>query len=441
MKYSLLFIGILFHFSIVAQAPLSLADAIQIGLENNFQIKIAEQNTVIAQNNNTWKATGRYPTVDVSVGNGNTYTNQNNPASFLTELSSFGTGITPAANLNWVIYNGNQFKITKQQLEQIELQGELNAEIAIENATRTIILAYYQILIQQERIKTLDQLLVLSRDRIARQEVRQEFGQAGQFDLLQTQDAYLNDSTTYLIQVQNLNNSFRNLNLAMGIDELETTYQLTEKLIYEAPDYNANDLKTQLFANNRNLQNLQIIRELGDIDTRLAESARSPIVSLGAGMSYNATLSQGTGVAQGMEFSLDAVTAKTFNGFINLNASYRLYDAGARKRNIENAQVQQLINQLNIEDLKRNLSGQIEIATANYNNQKRVLEITTQLVDNAQRNLDIAEERFKGAQINSFDYRAIQLSYLNAEQARLDAFFNLKTIETDIIQLIGGLIP
>ncbi len=440
MKNILFFCLLLIANLITAQAPLSLADAIKMGLENNYQIKIAEQNIAIAQNNNTWQATGRYPTVDLSLNNNNTYTNQDNPASFLTELSSFGTGITPAVNANWVLYNGNQFKISKQQLEQIEAQGELNAEITVENTTRAIILAYYQTLIQQERITTLEELLDLSRDRIARQEVRQEFGQAGKFDLLQTQDAYLNDSTTYLIQVQNLENAFRNLNLTMGVDDFTKTYQLTEALVYEAPDYQLEELKTTLFNNNRNLQNLFIARELGNINTRLAEATRSPIIAVGAGASYNATLSQGTGVAQGMEISIDALTAKTFNGFVNLSASYRLYDAGARKRSIENAKMQELVTQYNIEDAKRNLAAQVEIALANYNNQKRLLEITSTLIDNAQQNLSIANERFKGAQISSFDYRAIQLAYLNAQQSRLDAFFNLKTIETDILQLIGGLV-
>ncbi len=441
MKYIILLINIFFLLGLQAQESLSLADAIQKGLENNFQIKIAEQNIKIAQNNNTWYATGRYPIVDASLSNNNSFINQNNPASFLSELSSVGTGLTPAVNANWVIYNGNQFKINKQQLEQLELQGEVNAEIAIETTTRSIILAYYQALIQQERIGTLEELLDLSRDRIAREEVRQEFGQAGRFDVLQTQDAYLNDSTTYLIQIQNLENAFYNLNLAMGEDVLATRYQLSDAIVYDAPDYKLEELKKTLLEDNRNLQNLFVSRELGRIGTRLAEASRSPIVSLGAGASYDFRLSQGSGTTQqGMEIALDAVQAKTLNGFINIGASYRLYDGGARKRSIENAQMQEIITQLNIEDLKRNLAAQLEIALGNYNNQKRLLDISSTLVQNAQENLDIANERFKGAQISSFDYRAIQLAYLNAQQSRLDAFFNLKTIETDIIQLIGGLV-
>ena len=62
------------------------------------------------------------------------------------------------------------------------------------------------------------------------------------------------------------------------------------------------------------------------------------------------------------------------------------------------------------------------------------------LIQNAEENLEIANERFKGGLITSFDYRTIQLNFINASQSRLNAIFNLKTTETDMIKLIGGLI-
>ena len=73
-------------------------------------------------------------------------------------------------------------------------------------------------------------------------------------------------------------------------------------------------------------------------------------------------------------------------------------------------------------------------------NQKRVVTLTEQLVSNARENLGIAEERFKGGLINSFDYRAVQLAFINAEQSRLAAIFNLKSTETELIRLTGGLV-
>ena len=50
----------------MAQEPLSLSRAIEIGLANNFQLEIAKRNLELAENNNTWSAAGKGPRVAVS---------------------------------------------------------------------------------------------------------------------------------------------------------------------------------------------------------------------------------------------------------------------------------------------------------------------------------------------------------------------------------------
>ena len=45
------------------QETLSLSDAIQVGLANNFDIQVEELNVEIAKNNNNWGAAGRWPTI------------------------------------------------------------------------------------------------------------------------------------------------------------------------------------------------------------------------------------------------------------------------------------------------------------------------------------------------------------------------------------------
>jgi len=426
--------------TLIAQEDLSLADAIKIGLDNNFQIKIAEQNIDIAKRNNNWQSAGRTPTVDLSAQWTNSYNYQKNPASFFANLTTLSTGISPAANANWVFFDGYRTQNTKKQFEQLEVQGEQNKAVIIENSIRSIMLAYYQALIQKEQISVLEEVINLSRDRINEQTIRKEFGQAGTFDVLQSQDAYLNDSTAYLIQINTFENAIRNLNLAMGVDDFEKNYNLSDELIYEAPDYEYPALEEMLFSKNRNLQNLLINRELANINSGIQRSARFPRLSIGAGIAYNPSLTDGSGTLQsGAPLEIDAAVAQSLNANINLAATYNLYNGGQTNRNIENAKVQELIAQLNIDAQKRQLSGRLAVALANYNNQKNLLQLTENLVENSKRNLEISEERFKAAQINSFDYRSIQLSYINASQARLNAYFNLKITEVDIMQLVGSL--
>ena len=65
--------------------------------------------------------------------------------------------------------------------------------------------------------------------------------------------------------------------------------------------------------------------------------------------------------------------------------------------------------------------------------------MSEQQLDNASKNLDIAKDRFENGLISSFDYRTIQLGYLSASQARLEARFNLINSQISILNLTGGL--
>lgn len=442
MKVALSIVILLTGGLLKGQEQLSLSQALEKGLRNNYGIQIAEKNAEIAAGNNSWAIAGRYPTIDLNLNVNNGFVGIKNPASFTRELNSFSTGVVPGVVANWVLFDGYRVRFTKQQLEQLERLGQGNVEVAVENTIENIILSYYTALVEKERLDVRNRVLNLSRDRLEYEKIRQEYGQSSTFDVLQTQDAYINDSTSYLIQVATYDNAMRNLNLAMGIDQPGAGFALTDQLSYVAPDYNLTDLQGRMAASNRTLQNLYIDREVARINTEIQQSALKPSISVqgGASYSYNRNLFGTAVFSSGDERSLNGLQNSTINGFVNFTATYNLFDGGVRKRQIENAKVGELTAQLSIEDYKRMLNTELANSLALYNNQKQLVEVTDQLVNNAQRNLEIAEERFRGGLINAFDYRTIQLGYINATQSRLQAIFNLKTTETELIRLIGGLV-
>jgi len=427
-----------------AQQPLGLSDAIQKGLDNNYQIQIAEAQQEIAEAQNDWSIAGKYPSIDITVNSQNNYRDLSNPAGPLTASNTLNTGVTPGVEASLVLFDGYRVQITKDQLEQQADLAAGNKKLAIENNIQAVINAYYNALIQQEQLDVVGEVLELSRDRVAYQELRKGYGQSSTFDILQTQDAYLNDSTNYVQQLNTYEQAIRNLNLAMGVDELNTSYELTDTLSYTAENYKLEDLRAQMLDNNQQLQNEFINRELASINTELQQAAFKPSVNLQAGATYNVGISFGEQTISFGENSttnpIPEVAAKTLQGFVNLSASYPLFDGGARQIRLDNAKREELVAQLNISDLKRSLNNQLANTFATYNTQKRLVEVTSQLVNNARRNLEIAEERFRGGLINSFDYRSIQVSYINASQQRLNAVFNLKQTETELIRLIGGLV-
>ncbi len=315
--------------SLQGQQPLSLSDAIQTGLENSYQIRIAETNREIAGNNNDWAVAGRYPTIDLTLNNQNGYRNQNNPISFIPELYSFSTGFTPGANASLTLFDGYRVRYNKERLEQESLQSEQQIALAVESTIQQVINAYYQALVQQEQVEVLEEVLELSRDRIAYQEAQQEFGQAGTFDFLQTQDAYLNDSTNYLLQKNSLDVALRNLKQAMGVDAPTVSFRLTDELDVPAARYELGGLRQKMLAANKQLQDAFITRELAQTNRDITQANRYPRVAMNTTANYDWSISSGQGTTSNGEIrEIQALASKTINVGLNFSVNYTLFDWG-----------------------------------------------------------------------------------------------------------------
>ncbi len=427
-------------------APLSLSDALQRGLENNFQIRIAANNVALAESNNDWALAGRYPTINLSLNPGIGYRNNSNPASIVAKSSVSSYNLTPGANLNWTLFNGHRVRYTKAQLEQQQALSEGELKLAVENTVQQITQAYYNALVQKERIAVLTQVLQLSNDRIAYQNIRKEYGQSGTFEEVQARDAFLNDSSNLILQQLNYQNSLRNLLQVMGETNPSLAVELTDSLVYTPTIFDRAALNQRLLTSNRSLQNLLINRELAHLNTQLAESTKAPTIGLNAGLNYGLDIQTGQqtfvfgGDTPSREQELPGVAARTLNSSLGFTIGYLLYDGGARKRRIETAQIQEINAQLNYQSNEQNLSTLLNNTLSTYDNQVQILQLTDQLIQNAEQNLRLAEERFKGGVINSFDYRQVQLSYLNATFQKLNALQNIKNTETELLRLSGQIV-
>lgn len=431
---------------VAQETPLSLSDAVQRGLENNYQIRIASNNVAVAEAQDSWALAGRYPTINLSVQPGLAYRNNTNPASIVASSAVTSYSIAPAANFSWTLFNGHRVELTKEQSARRVDLSEGQLMLAVENNAQAIIRAYYDALVQRESIEVLRDVLRLSRDRIDYQELRREYGQGGSFDALQARDAYLNDSINLITQRITYENALRNLLQVMGETDPNLTVELTDALEFVPAPYDRQDLTQRLLTNNRSLQNLLVNRDLATYNTRLAETNNAPSVNLLAGLSYAFDVQTGTqtfdfgGGQPVREQNLPGVAARTLSGNIGIGVNYLLYDGGARKRRIEIAQLQETTAQLDYEANKQNLQVLLNNTLSTYDNQAELLALAEARIQNASENLNIAEERLKGGVINSFDYRQVQLNYLNATFQRLSALLNIKTTETELLRLTGQIV-
>ena len=156
--------GLVIPFANQAQQSLSLNQAISLGLENNFSIKIARGQESIDENNQTFGNAGFMPVVDLSVRKN--YIRQNVDLEILGAEGSFNVKrdwaksdqFNSALGLGWVFFDGAEMFHSYNRLGEVRDAGALNTRISVENAMALISEAYYRIVLEQARLKVYHQI-------------------------------------------------------------------------------------------------------------------------------------------------------------------------------------------------------------------------------------------------------------------------------------------
>ena len=424
--------------SIFGQPQLPLSKAVEIALENAYNLKIAQSNISITEKNNNWGEAGKMPTISSSINNNNTYSSIQNPTSFLNGADVVSSNNSIALDLQWVLFDGGRVKTNKNKLAVLVDQSNADAQIIIDNIALQVSKAYYNVLVQQKRLEMFSELLKYSRDKISYIEARKEFGQALEFDLLQVKDAYLNDSIQYLLQQTNYNNAIQNLSLMMGLDaSIPFNYKLVYGLNYLLPEYSYDKLLEALRNNNRQLRAEKVKIRLSELDIELQKANQYPRIVVGANISEQYVISRIEGKQP--QIPNDWRGGSTTNTGLNIGLNYTIYNGGKIKRAIEVSKIRKEISEFNLNDIERRLSQQLKISYNQFQNQSNVLTLSQEMLKNSTKNLSIAEERFKANTLNFFDFRSIQINYIRSINSVQDAFLNAKNTEFDMLLQSGNL--
>lgn len=423
---------------ICAQQNLGLADAVQIALDNAYNLKSANTALSLAEKNNSWGEAGRMPSISTSFGNSNTYSSIQNPTSFLNGADVIGSNNSLAADLQWTLYDGGRVKINKNRLESLVEQSRADAQVVVETVVLQVSKAYYNVLVQEKRLQMFQTLLKLSGEKISYIEAKREFGQAVEFDLLQIRDAYLNDSIQFVLQKNNYENALQNLALSMGLEATEDlNFKLTDSLVYNFDEYAFENLLESLKNYNRQLRTEKVKIRIAEFDIELQKANLYPRIIFAANISeqFNVARIEGKQPQIPNNWRGGTTTSAAFNFTVN----YTIYNGGRIKRAIELSELRKNISEFSVKDMERRLSQQLRIAFNLFDNQKNVLNLSQQMLTNANRNIQIAEERFKAGALNFFDFRTIQINYFRSINTLQDAFLNAKNTELDMLTQSGML--
>ena len=90
--------------------------------------------------------------------------------------------------------------------------------------------------------------------------------------------------------------------------------------------------------------------------------------------------------------------------------------------------------------MKHRLSNELAKLLDLYNVRKDLFNVAEENLETARLNMQISEDKFRAGTINSFNYRDVQLIYLNASLGRLQAIYNLIDADTALARITGGIV-
>jgi len=430
-------ISILFFFPLVffSQDSLSLSKAIEIGLEKNYDIRLTLKNVEINKIFNNWGEAGRLPQVNINAGQNNSISDQrNNPISFAPYLF-LSNDVSGGLAMNWTIFNGFAVRANKTKLEQLELQSENTATLAIENTIHGIILAYYQAKMQKEQLTLLNNVMTLSKEKYKQQQVKSDLGIGVKFDLLQFEGNLYTDSSNKILQNLAQRNAVRNLNLIMG-EDVDKEWDLTSEI---KPDLNIKDLSTlkkEMLSNNTNIKNQYINIALTQQDISLAKSQFFPVVS------FNSGLNSSVGVLNTNDVNspISNAQSKNLNYYGNFTLNFKLYDGGKVRRGIKALELQNEVDQLRTSQMTDQLNFELTNVYELYLTRLQIFELTKKAFFVSKDNMDIAKLKEESGLINSFNFRDIQMAYLSAGVALYQASYDLLESNATLLKMTGKII-
>ncbi|TWI00629.1 outer membrane protein TolC [Flavobacterium tiangeerense] len=426
------FILLLFFIpKVEAQEVLTLENALKIALENNYEIKIASNNSLIQKTNVSLGNAGMLPTLSANVVDNNSIQNssQTRQDGTKNELDNAkNNSLTYGVGLDWTIFDGMRMFARRDQLKELQKLGEAQLKLAIITRISDVNAAYYDLVQQQQQLAALDTTIVISNQRLQLAQNRFTIGKASKLEVLNAQVDLNTDQVALLRQKELYANGKIALNQLLARD-VTTNFTVIDKLDVDKLLQLA-ELKALAEKQNPQLEAQIINKRVAELELKQVKAGRYPTIRVNS--AYNFSESQS---------SLGFVAQAQSRGFnYGFTASVNIFDGFNQRRNEKVASLLVENAKLNID--QQNLILNSQLATT-YQTYLTNLELITLEENNeaiAKQNLNITLDKFRIGTITTLEFRTAQLNYVNAKVRYNNAQFQGKLSEIALRELAGNLV-
>lgn len=413
------------------QEKLSYEQAIATALKNNFDIQMAKNDAEITTLQNNIGSAGFLPKIDFNASGG--LSSNNTKQEFSSGLSVNKNGVasnnvSAGVFLNWTVFDGKKMFATKEKLNLLEEQGQLQLKSQIETTIEEVTHIYFQLVKQKQLIKGINAAMAVSDERIKVAEKKSLIGSGSDVELLQaTLD--LNAQKSNLLVQQQLLKTYKNNLMVLLKSDLTSTFDVDTIFAF-------NEIKA--------IEELKQTVEKSNIDLSIAQ--KNVLISKQIEKEIYALTMPKVGITSNYLFGRNQNAA----GFslLNQNLGYNLgftfswnvFNGFTTKKQLMTTQLQIKNDQLNVEKTKFSLYSAATIAYQIWMSNKEMLSLEEENIKLAERSMLITTERLKLGLGNYIEIKESQNSYEAAITRLVNARYNLKIAETTLKKLTGELV-
>lgn len=431
IKHIIFFIALwLVNTNVFGQELLNLQDAINIALNNNYDIKLVKNDVEISKNNVNLGNAGILPAAVGSFSTGGSRQNTIQTQSTGTQRITDGvknSNMSYGVGLDWTIFDGFKMFANLDRLKALEQQGQISLKSRILTTISDVINAYYTIAKQQQLVAASDSAMDISNLRMTIANNKLEIGKGSKLDVLAAKVDYNSDTSSYLQQKNLLGIYIVNLNQLLARDPnvkfiVQNQIDIDKNLTYSS-------LVEQSASLNPDLQNAFINKKIADLNLKQIKADRYPKVSLNSGYEFNRSTSP-TGFntsfkANGLTYGLTA-SLNIFNGFL-------------QRQNERNAKIGISSSELSLNKVKQEVISQLATTYQNYSTYLELVKLERKNIEIAKQNLDITLEKYRLGSITPIILREAQKNAIDANSRYVEMQFQAKLAEIALKELSGTL--
>ena len=416
--------------NLFAQERMSLKDAIETALKNNYDILLSSNQVKVSKNNVSLANAGILPAINGNFSNNRSIQDSRQTLANGTQQERDNvrnTNTVYGFSLNWRIFDGMSMFANYERLQKLNKSDELTFRMTVENTIANVINTYYDLARQAQQIRTLRTALEISQLRLNNSNNRYKIGKASKLEFLAAKVDLNTDTTNLMRQLDNYKRVQIQLNELLG-REVHTSFS-TEEDINITDNLNFSELKDLAETKNPALLQASIEQQLARLNQKQVKSSRYPWMNINTGYNFNNSTSP-------LGFAREA-SGQGIN--IGITASIPIFNGFLQSRNEKNASIGIDNAALQYKQTQQRISAQLEIAYQTYQTNLALVKMEKENQEIAKQNLDISIEKLRLGSLSTVEFREAQLNYLNAFTRYTDAQFQAKQAEIGLKQVAGVL--